>query len=240
MDGHELSYASGFIVTGPTGPLLITSRHVVTGRDQDTGTPLSASGGIPDNVLVTHNGSEKDAKGSDTLVIASESLYDDSGAPRWFEHPILRDRADIVALPLTRLAGIELMPVTITHSSNPISCRPTEMVSVVGYPFGRSGPGSLAIWAAGFIASEIGILWNGLPIILIDCRSRPGQSGSPVFAYRPSLFIRENGELQVPVPGTAGYRFLGVYGGRIHPDSDIGMVWNADCLRELVDSTSRS
>ena len=237
---QELSYATGFIVTAAVGPLLITSRHVVTRRDQSTGKPLSSTGAIPDHILIHHNGAEKDDKGIDTVVIVSETLSDQDGSPRWIQHPSLAERADIVALPLTRLDGVAIQPVTITGTENPISCRPGEMVSVVGYPFGIGGPGSLAIWATGFIASEIGFLWNGLPVVLIDCRSRPGQSGSPVFAYRTGLIIREDGQLQLATHGSAAYRFLGVYSGRIHPESDIGMVWNAESVGQLVNSVSSS
>ena len=31
-------------------------------------------------------------------------------------------------------------------------------------------------------------------------------------------------------------RFLGVYSGRINPESDLGIVWKADSIRELVGS----
>ncbi|WP_428910707.1 hypothetical protein [Niallia sp. Krafla_26] len=44
-----------------------------------------------------------------------------------------------------------------------------------------------------------------LPLLLIDhCRSRQGQSGSPVIAYRK--------------------------------ESDLGLVWKASAIKELIDS----
>jgi hypothetical protein len=44
--------------------------------------------------------------------------------------------------------------------------------------------GLFALWATGFIASEPDVDINGQPVMYVDCRSRPGQSGSPVLAYR--------------------------------------------------------
>jgi hypothetical protein len=31
-------------------------------------------------------------------------------------------------------------------------------------------------------------------------------------------------------------RFLGIYSGRINKDSDIGIVWKAEAIRELIES----
>jgi hypothetical protein len=107
-------------------------------------------------------------------------------------------------------------------------------VSVVGFPFGKTGGGSLGIWATGFMASEPSVDYDGLPVFLIDCRSRQGQSGSPVIAYR------SGGMVAMADGGSAAFsgavcRFLGIYSGRINAESDLGIVWKASAIKELVD-----
>ena len=77
--------------------------------------------------------------------------------------------------------------------------------------------------------------------MLIDCRTREGASGSPVFAYRSSGWVNaesmETGERKsVLISGKPVWRFLGVYSGRLRGDSDVGMVWKAQAVRELVGS----
>lgn len=116
-----------------------------------------------------------------------------------------------------------------------ILCGPADPVSVVGFPFGRAAGGSLAIWATGFIASEPGIDQDQLPLFFVDCRTRPGQSGSAVIAYRNGGAVSmENGSTAVRTGVMC--RFLGIYSGRINAESDIGMVWKAAAIKELVDS----
>lgn len=229
-----LSSATGFVVSVGTVSLLITARHVMTGRHPDTGHPLSAHAGTPDRVNIYHNGANKDARGVDTVARVTEMLVDADQLPLWIEHPNLGADADIVALPLTMLSGVQLMPVDVSEPKNPISCRPSEMVSIVGYPFGKTGTASAGIWSTGFVASDVNTPWNGKPVFLVDIRTRTGQSGSPVFAYRIGACLRADGSITFSGPKSAAYNFLGVYAGRIHCDSDIGLAWNAATVRELI------
>jgi V8-like Glu-specific endopeptidase len=72
-----------------------------------------------------------------------------------------------------------------------------------------------------------------LPVFLIDCRSRPGQSGSPVYAHRTAGAVFDNGGVSLGT-GESYSRFLGVYSGRIHPEADIGLVWTAQAVLDVV------
>lgn len=225
--GQSLGTGSGFVTGSASGPVLVTNRHNVTGRRQDDGKPLSKTGAIPDRVRILHN--RKARLGE--WVTREEPLID-NGLPRWREHPVLGPKADFVALPLQQLSDVELFTYDLVNTGPAVKCGPADAVSVVGFPFGLQGGGSLAIWATGFVASEPQIdLWN-LPIFLIDCRSRPGQSGSAVIAYRSGgATAMEDGS--TAVMGEA-IRFLGVYSGRINEESDLGIVWKAAALSELV------
>jgi hypothetical protein len=112
---------------------------------------------------------------------------------------------------------------------------PAEAVSVVGFPFGIQGGGSLAVWASGFVASEPDIDYGDLPVFLIDCRSRPGQSGSAVIAHRSGGAVTM-ADGSTGVFGGPVTRFLGIYSGRVNDQSDLGIVWKASAIREITDS----
>ena len=231
VGGQALSTGTGFVVDSAVGPVLLTNRHNVTGRRQDDGKPISTTGGVPDGVAILHN--KKATLG--TWVMKRESLQRD-GHPRWVEHPTLGAKADFVALPLTDLADVELYPYDISDPGPLIRYGPAELVSVVGFPFGMQGGGSLALWATGFVASEPEVDLGDLPVFLIDCRSRQGQSGSAVVAHRSGAVVMEDGNTSIMNFAT---RFLGIYSGRINEQSDLGIVWKARAIKQLVDSLKK-
>ena len=205
------------------------NRHIVTGRRQDTGQPLSPTAGIPNEIVVFHNRATLLGQ----WVPRVEPLYR-AGAPLWIEHPSLGARADFVALPLININDVQFYPYTLGVGDPTILIAPAEIVSVVGFPFGISAGGCLAIWATGFVASEPAVDFNDLPVFLIDCRSRQGQSGSAVIAHRTGGAVAT--ENSVVVGGGAMTRFLGIYSGRINSESDLGFVWKAASLRQLAAS----
>lgn len=235
FQGAPLASGTAFIAHGRSGaPYLITNRHNVTGRNQETGCFLSTTGGIPNEVVIMHN--QKEALGR--WVRRLEPLYekgDPNEAPLWTEHPRLGPRADFVALKLTNTEGVDF------HTHNPfepgpeLALGPADPVSVIGFPFGITAGGFLPIWATGFLASEPVMDFNDLPIQLVDCRTRKGQSGSPVIAYRPNgAIVTRNGA--TALMAGAHERFIGIYSGRINQESDIGMVWKASAIAELLES----
>lgn len=230
FNGRQIASGTGFTVQSAKGPVLITNRHVVTGRHQETDQPVSETGAIPDELVINHNMAGR----LGTWTPKPEPLLH-HGKPRWIEHPVHGKKADIVALPLTQVGGTDLYPYDPKNPGPDIAAGPAEIVSVVGFPFGHTAGGSLPIWATGFVASDPDVDYRGLPVFLIDCRSRPGQSGSAVIAYRGggSFFSSSGGMV---VGGGPVYRFLGVYSGRIHDQSDIGTVWKASAVQELIDA----
>jgi hypothetical protein len=107
FDGQSLSTGTAFVVNTPTkGPHLVTNRHNVTGRNQETGKPLSKTGGVPNNLVIFHN----KLGNIGHWVMRQEPLYKHDESPRWIEHPTLEHQADFVALPLTNLHDVELYP----------------------------------------------------------------------------------------------------------------------------------
>ncbi len=228
--GVQIASGTGFIVESSVGPVLMTNRHVVTGRHQDTGEPLDRNGRTPDVLNIIHNAT----KGLGVWIERAETLYGENNR-KWKEHPILGSKADFVALPITDLKEVQLYPYDPSDTGPKIFYGPAESVSVVGFPFGIQAGGSLAVWATGFVATDPDVNYNNLPIFLIDCRSRPGQSGSAVIAHRSGGAVAmEDGGTRVS--GAHITRFLGIYSGRINEQSDLGIVWKAKALQELLSS----
>lgn len=229
FDGATLSTGTAFVVETPNrGPHLITNRHTVTGRHQDTGEPLSTTAGIPNHLVVIHNRLDKNGG----WIRCTEPLYEGE-TPRWIEHPRLGPRADFVALPLTELTNVALYPYDPSNPGDDIRVGPADAVSIIGFPFGLVAGDGYAIWATGFVASEPEVNYEDLPIILVDCRGREGQSGSPVLAYRASgTATMSDGAFAVN--GTPLQRFIGIYSGRVNRESDLGRVWKASAIAELI------
>jgi len=230
FNGTPLATGTGFVAVSPKGPVLVTNRHNVTGRRPDNDQPLSSTRGVPNELTIIHN--VKDQLGS--WRSCREPLYDDL-KPRWIEHPTLGQTADMIALPLTQLESVALYPYDPSHPGQDIAIGPADTVSVVGFPFGVRGGGFLGVWATGFVASEPDIDYNNLPVFLIDCRSRPGQSGSPVISYRAGGAVAIRDGTSAIFDGPV-YRLLGLYSGRINAESDLGIVWKVRTVAELVDS----
>ena len=114
-------------------------------------------------------------------VTSVEALFS-NGVPRWREHPALGAKADFVALPLTQLDNVELLPYDPANPGTNLALGPADPVSVIGFPFGLSAGGAFGVWATGFLASEPIVDFADLPIQLIDCRSnhppaKPGAFG---------------------------------------------------------------
>ena len=229
--GLVLSDATGFVTVGSSGqPVLITNRHVVTGRDNFTDQPLHSTCALPEEVVLHHH--TQPLGGWTTMI---QPLFEPDGSPAWQEHPNLGPRADFVALPIACPAGISIFAYDVASNAD-IHIGPTSIVTVIGFPFGHSGAGEapgFPVWATGFVASEPTENFKSFPVFLVDCRSRPGQSGSPVIAYRRGGTINTT-RGDTALSAETVWRFLGVYSGRMHPDSDLGMVWKLSALKELL------
>lgn len=135
----------------------------------------------------------------------------------------------------------------------------TQQVYIIGYPYGytTTSNGYLPIWTSGTIASEYeknltvpfdyiyridkivekidnekedvlkekmreelkNIYHFEAPSFLIDSKTREGQSGSPVILGNTTIL-------------------LGIYSGRINANSDLGYVWKAELIKEIIESNN--
>ncbi|MEL6487720.1 MAG: trypsin-like peptidase domain-containing protein [Pseudomonadota bacterium] len=249
----ELATGTGFFYEAGGKPFLITNRHNLTGRDNNTGKMLDdKTGGLPNRLsfsvpkyvtkcgIVEFSGTER----------VAFDLGWELKSPPWLEHPKLGKLADVIALDLGKIWPNAPLPVAYVNKlphNHPLSVLPASTVSVVGYPFGTSVNQHYPVWVTGAVASEPNMDVEGKPAMYIDCRTNKGASGSPVFmilnggtapmdseasgndvVMRGRLGNAHSASFYVPV-----HRFLGVYSGRLNKNSDIGFLWRESAVEDV-------
>lgn len=212
---------------------LFTNKHNVTGRNLETGECLSRNAAIPNHIVIYFH---KNAEQPGSWIKVKLPLYRDDGTQYWFEHPTLGEIVDAVALNLTWGSDVWKMPYYLKPGLDRqgLLVSPSETVSVIGYPFGLSAAGKFPIWATGFLAQDLSFLDSKKPSFLIDCRTRQGQSGSAVVAYRTTHSRRIEGDkIQLTTSANPTWEFLGIYSGRVNSESDLGRVWHVSAIEEI-------
>ena len=235
----QLSTATGFVVReSPEDHFLVTNRHVVTGRRQVTGECIRKDALVPTQVTAHFTPQVGSASYSLELSLGDVEalMYDDPDGNRlWFEHPRFGASVDVVAIPFPTPPRAAVVPFEGPRWPPSAPLWPTTRLSVVGFPFGHRGSGNLAIWTAATIASEPDLDYEDLPSFLIDARTRGGQSGSPVLYYRSpeDPIVDRLGNMKWN--GDPRLELVGVYSGRLRDDSDLGIVWKASVIQDIID-----
>ena len=273
-DQGGISSATGFIYDQNGDLFPITNWHNFAGRDPFTGNPLENQSVVrfPTFIKaklasVVNPTSASSDGGTAAFVARRIDIYEDY-VPRWFEHPTLGHQCDVVALPFERpndLPGHLHKAVNLMDPVR-IPVLPGGTVYVIGFPHAISvGPG-LPIWKSGYIASEpyydvtvggqrknIGGLGGGtrLPAFFIDSQTRPGMSGSPVFASFTGnwdssapyavldLGDRNSFNADTTFIGETSKEFVGCYSARIGSNEEgaaLGLCWRQDVIEAICSS----
>lgn len=219
---------------------LVTARHNVTGRHQDTNQYLSRHAVSPDNILIHFHSSDETPEPQWTQVRLP--LYRENRTPYWIEHPRLAGAVDIVALNVNWGSDVTKYPYYLNTDLDSVNMviDPAETVSVIGFPFGLRFGGNFPVWVTGFVTHEMSLVNDENLVFIIDCRTRQGQSGSPVIAFRTSSYRHiEDGRKVTTITVDNHWEFLGIYTGRINAESDLGKVWHVSAVRELLSAAER-
>jgi len=230
MFKNEQSIAIGtcFVVKKNEEYFIITNWHCVTGRNPDTNEPLSKiiENVDPDTLKIFFHG-----KSLGHWKVKTIPLLDSDKKPTWIGHG-KGSAIDVVAIPFGPIKDdMKIYDLDLKLKDTDLIIRPSETVSIIGFPNGIASAGKFPIWKTGHIASDIDLDWKNLPCFLIDATTKSGMSGSPVM-------VRRVGSAQTSKGMTLGgtkLRWLGIYSGRIDEKSEIGMVWKPDVIEEIID-----
>jgi hypothetical protein len=254
--GGQISSASGFYYEHHGLRYLVTNWHVITGRDFFNNSILDKKYARIPLWLEVETATWISSEGHFVLLPSRIELFDDIDVPferRWLEHPSVR--VDVVAI-LSPKPGCE--PEFMHYAVNKIGkyripVRPGMTSFVVGFPHGLKVGFGLPIWKSTFIASEpyydASVGDQRVKAFFLDGRTRPGMSGSPVFAQfignwdlkdpymeldydAPDFWTRDD----VVLNHTA-MEFIGVYSGRLggghEEDAALGLCWKKEVIDEI-------
>ncbi|SKB04142.1 trypsin-like peptidase domain-containing protein [Aeromicrobium choanae] len=230
-NGEDLSSATGFVVWFEGTTYLVTNWHVLAGRHSGTGAPLHSSGATPDALRIQHV--LRTPLATRTEVV--EPCRDEDGVAIWLEHPTLGRQVDVAGLPLTTTDRMLLDGYSLEVEDSPVHVVPGERLNVIGFPFGISSAQGLPVWTTAFAATYPDLPFQESPCFLIDARTREGQSGSPVIFHSSSgIYPAGRGQNVLTASGPTVTRFMGVYSGRVNPDSDLGRVWTPEAIKDVL------
>lgn len=253
--GRPMGKATGFFYESSDSKLfLITNWHVVTGRDPSRPS-YSGTGEIPCTLRAKLHKRQEIKDGQSHIRLSSLVPVDiavnteDGNAPKWLEDPTYRNRVDVIGIHMEdRKEMEEECTFSVLNRWNGFEERYNAEVMddifVIGYPWGISGSnGAVPLYKRGSIASEPLINFDGLPRLLIDCRTSKGLSGSPVVVAHSGIWHPEGKMSPDSIIGTL-HNFLGVYSGRLYDQnelqisereiSEIGIVWKKEVLDSIV------
>jgi hypothetical protein len=91
-----IAEATSFVVLRNNKHYLLTNRHNVTGREQNGVLLYKKRAATPNRMKVHHN--LQGPIGNN--YIYTYNLLNENNDPTWYEHPILKNEADLVALPI--------------------------------------------------------------------------------------------------------------------------------------------
>jgi hypothetical protein len=259
LEGKKIGNGTGFIYqpNGTDKKFLLTNYHIITASSPKE--PESILNGYPDcpdeikfNLI---------QKGKYMPMEGCFSLRKENN-PKWLEH---RDRAkgvDIVALPLNFPKDAIVVTQNQLGLVDDILVEVGSDLFVVGFPYGYGAGDYFPIWKRGTVASEPAFKPEGLSRFYIDSFTKPGMSGSPVFAIEKRDIIPlkqeeaelykkyETGDLSAlelmrkldfdlakNVKKKKFLRLVGIYSGRVTvhsgKDPNIGIVWKKQLIDEI-------
>lgn len=246
----SMAHGSAFIYRLDDSDHLVTARHNLTGRHWQTNEFISdkyRTNPTHLRVMFFANPPEQwtilplasNPKAGTVQVPLNQyllPLIGEDWQPIWNQHPVFGADMDFAKVPFNAPSNSLIKswhrtgPRTGPEETAWPPLSPGQDVFIVGYPYRLTVGPSLPLWMRGTIASDPSFSYDegdkSYPLWLIDARTRPGQSGSPVMRYRPpgTLLFRNDGTPCRTIGSDSD--LLGVYSGRTSKESDLGFVWS--------------
>jgi len=236
--GRTLATASAAFYRGIDGQYIVTNWHNLAGVNPLTGKMMPGLSEYPFRVRIIGR-QMRDAIYNVPFEIEIDLCDVASGKFVWRQHPTLGKNVDIGALKINDLHPLSISCCNDDIMTNEVVRGPGDEVFILGYPLRINGGHNYPLWKRGSIASEPSQHINGLPMYLVDCASRRGMSGAPVF-FRSHVYLTNAQQLSV---GHTAQLFYGIYSGRLpetgdNPDdpmaAQIGIVWKPEAVYQVV------
>jgi hypothetical protein len=241
-----LARASGFLWKQDERTFLVSNWHNFSGRDPQTGQPLSDNGGVPShiNLFTFERQGGPDEQGHIPMFFKSVRvpLYDDDlSAPRWLEHPSFERRVDVAVIDISDvLVGMNIDHVNILENDAVLEPFPSQDVFIVGYPLRLIPNAPYPVWKRGTLATDPKFDPEGLPKMYVDTATRKGMSGSVVIArhvlVNQSVTKKDGTKTETYLYARLD-TVLGIYSGRLGPhqvEAQLGIVWKRHVIEETI------
>lgn len=243
FEQEELATGTAFNYRHKDKCFLVTNWHNITGREPVSHKAKSKTLALPDRIKLSLPLRQSDDGHQVAMAWGNfdVNLYEDADhqKPKWLEHPVHRDKVDVVAFEMNGLEKTALRCANeVCDAALPPRLRTGMDVFVLGYPRGLSGGGKFPIWKRGSLATEPDIDVDGLPLRYIDTATREGMSGAPVFASESGTWWPEGKTSPDDMVFGIGRRFLGIYSGRVGDDlflAQLGLVWKEQAIIEIIE-----
>ena len=222
----------------PNLVILVTARHVLSGREPFEDALISPNGYIPNQIRVFPTISGDGV--SWIRAITHMDLYDND-RPVWIEDPEFAElRTDIAVLPFGADSSLQVRCINDEPDlEKELFTRIGFECSIVGYPFHDMTGLMTPIWRRATIASEPYLPVDNKPMFLLDATTSPGFSGSPVFRVHigPLPVPQPDGSIQVYIEKMVSVSFVGVYAGRLqhkHIGGEVPFVFYGNRLARIL------
>jgi len=237
FDGTLLSSGTCFLIKDVGKSFIVSNWHNFSGRNPESGKPLSKTAAIPNQIRVMLPLKNK-SRYSDWQEF---QIFDENHGNLWIEHP-LKNKVDVALLEVNIDGKFEPNYLNNFKIDPYLNLVVAGDLFILGYPLGIAVAETLPLWKRASFASEPEIDVDNLPKYLVDTATREGMSGSPVFAR--SNYIK--GELNVsgdkfednrPWSVLHSYSFIGIYSGRLGQDTfkaQLGIVWKSRVIQEII------
>jgi hypothetical protein len=236
----ERAHCTGFLWQRDVDHYLITNWHCVTGWHPTENRALDDMCFDPEIAATQVTMSSDGGKAPDGTPLFKTSTGEvvvelrADGRPVWLEHPRFGSRVDVIAIKLgSGPSGLMSAPIN-TIEFKDLDVLVGDEAFVIGFPMDSKVAYPYPIWKRASLATEPQFDIDGLPMMLIDTATRPGMSGSPVFARQLGV-TRQKGK--VVLGGGDAKCFLGVYSSRVGDLTglQLGTVWKPSVIDEIIE-----
>lgn len=194
LEGKKIGKATGFLYQPKEKDkiFLVTNYHVIT-ASHPTNPSMILEGypDCPDEIYITV------LKKDNYVPFGIGYSLKKEDDPMWIEHKDRDKGIDIVAIPIELPEDAIVVTQKQLSLVDDINFEIGSDLFIVGFPYGFGAGDFFPIWKRGTVASEPLFKPEGLSRFYMDAFTKPGMSGSPVFAFENRDIFYLDGEVTI-------------------------------------------